>query len=582
MNRQTMAAQWNAVYVDGDWRLLDVFWASTVLVGRRSADWALLESEDDQYEDEQQGSSDGQAVHTVNEYFFLTDPDMLITTHYPDDPRWQLLARPATLQEFEDHVYIRERFFQLGMKLLPESWRKCLLQTVNGEINICFGLNEQQARQMQFKYLLYKQREANETGVNTGTLERFVFFEKSPDKLSYTARFPMSGKFKMDVFGQTRSQEKLELMCSYLIQCHDSQKKVNPLPDNPDIGWGPGMEAEDAGLRAQSHQESVIVTEDGKVEIRFKMDRALSVMQTLKHNKLDEWLLKRFGVVSTEGEDLVIHLRLPASGEFALKLFANEQNQEGDLPNICNYLIKCDEQKLKPQPFPKFHEGLLGQSFLARLLGVQAATHPGGSVSSGSDGRVQVAFTTQGQGEELVCELHSNTVDQSDLSRLVKTENTGIQTTFDVTLPRAGDYAMNVYARRQGQDDRLHHVHTYLLHADSDNPDHQVAAPKEVVPVIPLTVSGSRIDVQVPVGGEGTAKLLAELQRVNAQDGPEVGAVQNLGRKDKFDVMRVSLPHPGEYKMDVFERNSGGGLEHVCTYQITRDDSLAATQTVTH
>jgi len=42
-----MLAQWNAVFVDGEWRLLDVFWASTCLVGRQSADWALLDSDGD-------------------------------------------------------------------------------------------------------------------------------------------------------------------------------------------------------------------------------------------------------------------------------------------------------------------------------------------------------------------------------------------------------------------------------------------------------------------------------------------------------------------------------------------------------
>jgi len=45
VDRRAMLAQWNAVHVDGDWRLLDVFWASTCLVGRHSADWALLDSD---------------------------------------------------------------------------------------------------------------------------------------------------------------------------------------------------------------------------------------------------------------------------------------------------------------------------------------------------------------------------------------------------------------------------------------------------------------------------------------------------------------------------------------------------------
>lgn len=45
IDRRAMLAQWNAVHVDGQWRLLDVFWASTCLVGRHSADWALLDSD---------------------------------------------------------------------------------------------------------------------------------------------------------------------------------------------------------------------------------------------------------------------------------------------------------------------------------------------------------------------------------------------------------------------------------------------------------------------------------------------------------------------------------------------------------
>ena len=40
-----LAAQWNAVLVDGQWRFLDVLWASTVVVGRKSREWTLVESE---------------------------------------------------------------------------------------------------------------------------------------------------------------------------------------------------------------------------------------------------------------------------------------------------------------------------------------------------------------------------------------------------------------------------------------------------------------------------------------------------------------------------------------------------------
>lgn len=42
IDRSALRAQWNAVYVDGQWRLIDVFWASTCIVGRVSPDWKLL------------------------------------------------------------------------------------------------------------------------------------------------------------------------------------------------------------------------------------------------------------------------------------------------------------------------------------------------------------------------------------------------------------------------------------------------------------------------------------------------------------------------------------------------------------
>ena len=40
-------------------------------------------------------------VFSYDEFFFLTDPEMFISSHYPDDPEWQLLRVPLTLEEFQ-------------------------------------------------------------------------------------------------------------------------------------------------------------------------------------------------------------------------------------------------------------------------------------------------------------------------------------------------------------------------------------------------------------------------------------------------------------------------------------------------
>lgn len=45
VDRKSMGAQWNAVYVDGDWRFLDAFWASACVVGRKTGEWTLVDSD---------------------------------------------------------------------------------------------------------------------------------------------------------------------------------------------------------------------------------------------------------------------------------------------------------------------------------------------------------------------------------------------------------------------------------------------------------------------------------------------------------------------------------------------------------
>ena len=41
-------------------------------------------------------------THAINEYYFLTDPDLFIYNHRPENSdEWQLLARPVSLSEYK-------------------------------------------------------------------------------------------------------------------------------------------------------------------------------------------------------------------------------------------------------------------------------------------------------------------------------------------------------------------------------------------------------------------------------------------------------------------------------------------------
>jgi len=115
-----------------------------------------------------------------------------------------------------------------------------------------------------------------------------------------------------------------------------------------------------AGLKATSHGEAVIETADGVVDIRFTLDpRVSSVLKSVLHNELDAWLLSHHALLREENGQLVVSMRLPQKGEYALKLFADSTAQqfESELQNVCNYLIRCVNTNTGIQPFPKLHEG---------------------------------------------------------------------------------------------------------------------------------------------------------------------------------------------------------------------------------
>lgn len=53
-----------------------------------------------------------------DDFFFLTDPEHFIETHWPEDPRWQLLQPPVSREDFEQRVFKTSEFFRLQLSLL--------------------------------------------------------------------------------------------------------------------------------------------------------------------------------------------------------------------------------------------------------------------------------------------------------------------------------------------------------------------------------------------------------------------------------------------------------------------------------
>jgi len=74
-NMAHMRHAWNVVYVNGQWKLLDVTWASSEM---KHTDF----------------------TKTKELSWIFMNPEQFVKTHYPNDPRWQLLQNPVSRREF--------------------------------------------------------------------------------------------------------------------------------------------------------------------------------------------------------------------------------------------------------------------------------------------------------------------------------------------------------------------------------------------------------------------------------------------------------------------------------------------------
>ncbi len=84
---------WNAVFFDGQWHLIDVTWGAG-------------------YIDENKNF-----VKRFSDYYFLTDPNVFIYTHLPDNHSWQLLLIPKSQDEFLKQMDLSSAWFEYGLQV---------------------------------------------------------------------------------------------------------------------------------------------------------------------------------------------------------------------------------------------------------------------------------------------------------------------------------------------------------------------------------------------------------------------------------------------------------------------------------
>jgi len=133
-NKDTLYGEWNAVLVDNVWRFVNAFWGACAV------------GSDPSHRD---------TTYGVDETFFLPEPEQLAYSHFPAESKWQLMDKPVSMKEFEKRAFLKERFFELEMRIL--SHRQNEIATENGEVEFTFGIPTGKMNELKFMCLLFVQ-----------------------------------------------------------------------------------------------------------------------------------------------------------------------------------------------------------------------------------------------------------------------------------------------------------------------------------------------------------------------------------------------------------------------------------------
>ena len=154
---------WNAVQIDGQWRLLDCCWGAG-------------------HYDEQ-----GAFVQSFTPHYFLTAPEDFAYDHLPTDPSWQLLDQPMSRADYLERVHVKPAFFDCGLR--PVTHPSYRIDAGNS-VELVIAAPPQ----TYLNALLYK----NETPLE----DHYTFAQRCAEGYRVQALFPSEGVYTLRIFAR--------------------------------------------------------------------------------------------------------------------------------------------------------------------------------------------------------------------------------------------------------------------------------------------------------------------------------------------------------------------------------------------
>ncbi|XP_077477520.1 kyphoscoliosis peptidase [Stigmatopora argus] len=422
---------WNAVLLDGQWFLMDACWGA----GRVDLEGRSF-------------------VKRLDDFYFLTEPEEFIESHFPDEERWQLLETPVTLEDFQRRVFKTSAFFQMGLTLIRPLHSHLLTERGEASVSLAFS------RPVAFTYEVTPRRdflhcgapERKESGPSSWGL-------LSLSRASMNLRLlpPAAGAYDLRLYARPEGDGGLlSWICSLALECPEPGAG-DRIPDNPYLSWGLRPEAADLGVTGGDLGGEAAQTEDGRLELRLNTSRSLMMLCELVGPELEVGgaKAKRCLACQIQPDLLTCHVACPAPGYYRLSVFVRDYEEaDGPFRNAANFLLRCRGPLAATAAgpdalFPPDLSSWCGPGTRTAQLGLCDFSHRGALVGA-PQGKCNITFRNRRD-----LELHATLSRGADvgaaspfpLARHLFCTSVDSKVTLSASPPGPGTYRLGLYAR---------------------------------------------------------------------------------------------------------------------------------------
>ncbi|XP_026998013.2 kyphoscoliosis peptidase [Tachysurus fulvidraco] len=427
---------WNAVWVKGQWGLLDACWgAGTVNMDTKTF------------------------VKRFDDFYFLTEPREFINSHFPDEENWQLLDTPISLEQFELIPLMTSAFYTLGLTLLQPTQYK--ITTDDGETTVSVS----SSGRLTFAYEL-RQRDSKTGAAGQNEVDSSCgLLSVTQQGMSLRLLPPEPGVYELKLFARPEGDSGTLLwVCTLELECPAVQQRQS-LPANPYLSWGLGSNAGVHGVKSCSvpSQDTLDVCERGECELVLHTLRPLMMVCELIHPELNFALAKRCLALQIAAEKLVCNVLCPYKGYYRLSVFVRDYDDgSGSFQNVGNFLLRCRGSGVNQNVlYPPDLSPWCGPGMRTQAAGLSNFSHTGALVNL-PQGRCNITFHCTSSQLQVHAVLSSESYQKNkekinhtsfSLSRHILLTITDSKVTVSVCAPQPGVYRLGLYGRTPPQQD---------------------------------------------------------------------------------------------------------------------------------